>query len=290
MWQLIKSGARRAKRAIHYAIARHRGRPFIKALHGAASFFETAWHNEGVDFDNNGEKFVLERLAAAQFRLAVDVGAHYGRWTRSALQFWPHCHVHAFEVAPETFKLLERGLSSQRQGGRAELHDVGLSDRVGRQTMYYVPGAPDLTSDRPRHDGSVILTAGTPPQDRRIKSVPFDARLTTLDSFCRERGIEAIDFLKVDVEGAEHLVLKGARDLLQAGRIACVQFEYGAFSIDTRFLLRDYFALLSDHYVIGKIFPNNVAFQDYDWRADDFRFSNYLCISRSRSDLRQLLK
>ncbi len=142
--------------------------------------------------------------------------------------------------------------------------------------MYYFPDHPDLTSDMPRHDD--------------YKVIPFEAYLTTLDAFCRERRIEAIDFLKIDVEGAEHRVLEGARELLEAQKIDCIQFEYGAFSIETRFLLKDYFALLSGQYFIGKIFPNHIAFTDYDWMAEDFRFSNYLCVSRSRPDLLQLLQ
>lgn len=120
--------------------------------------------------------------------------------------------------------------------------------------------------------------------------MPFEANLTTLDDFCAERGIEAIDYLKIDVEGAEHRVLKGARSLLQDDKIACIQFEYGAFSIETRFLLKDYFELLSDRFVIGKIFPDHVAFGDYAWTAEDFRFCNYLCVSKDRPDIQRILE
>jgi FkbM family methyltransferase len=184
--------------------------------------------------------------------------------------------VHAFEVAPPTHALLEAAFRSSPLRSRVELHDSGLSDQPGQQTMYYFPDHDTLTCELPRHDG--------------YAAVPFQAHLTTLDAFCAERGIEAIDYLKIDVEGAEYRVLKGARALLEADRIACIQFEYGAFSVQTRFLLKDYFDLLSDRFAIGKIFPDHVAFGDYDWTAENFRFSNYLCVSKRRSDLAQLLQ
>ena len=59
-----------------------------------------------------------------------------------------------------------------------------------------------------------------------------------------------------------------------------VQFEYGAFSIDTRVLLQDYYRHLAPRYVIGKVYPGYVDFKDYDWRDETFQFSNYVCVDR----------
>lgn len=258
------------------AIVRHHRTPFVKALHRMASFVETALRNEGSDFASNGERLVLERLQAAGFGVAVDVGANVGNWSLIALQLWPNCRVQAFEVAPETHATLEASSRASSHSQRLDVHNIGLSDQAGAQTMYYYPEHHGLTSDTRRHDS--------------YHAVPFEAQLTTLDAFCRERGIRSIDYLKIDVEGAEHRVLQGASELLKAGGISCIQFEYGAFSIDTRFLLKDYYALLSDQFFIGKIHRTEVVFGDYDWRAEDFRFCNYLCISRTRPDLKRLVQ
>jgi len=55
----------------------------------------------------------------------------------------------------------------------------------------------------------------------------------------------------------------------------CVQFEYGAFSIQTRVMLSDYYAMLADRYWIGKIYPSHVEFVEYSWRkASDSRTSS----------------
>jgi FkbM family methyltransferase len=244
-------------------------------LHHLASFYETAWRNEGADLTVNGERFVLERLKAAQFQIAIDVGANVGDWTIEVIERWPTCTVHALEVAPETFEQLQNRITTHEDSLRVKCHQIGLSDRARHQTMYYFPDHPTLTGDSRRH--------------HEYRAVPFDATLATLDDFCGEQGINAIDFLKIDVEGAEHLVLKGATRALSNHSISVLQFEYGAFSIDTRFLLKDFFDLLGHQFFVGKIYPNYVDFADYDWRSEDFRFANYLCISKRRPDLCQLL-
>ena len=71
--------------------------------------------------------------------------------------------------------------------------------------------------------------------------------------------------------------------------VQCLQFEYGAFSTQTRFLLGDYYALLSENYWIGKIYPAYVDFRPYDWTMEDFRFANYCGVSKLRPDLRNVL-
>jgi FkbM family methyltransferase len=266
----------KVKSTLRSVIAAHRRSRLIRGIHNVATFVDSAWRNEGSEFASNGERFVLQRLKHVGFRLAIDAGANLGDWSREALALWPNCKVHAFEVAPATFEGLEAGIHCYRHRDRIKLHQVGLSDQPSVQTMYYYPECPQLTCDIHRHD--------------RYKAVPFEANLTTLDDFCDTHQIGSVDFLKIDVEGAEHRVLKGFSKHLAADKVSCIQFEYGAFSIETRFLLQDYYKLLSSQFWIGKIFPNHVDFQDYDWRTEDFRFCNYLCITRTHPELRDLFK
>jgi FkbM family methyltransferase len=263
-----------AKQAVRHTISTYRRSAPMIALHKAAEFFEAAWHNDGSDLASNGERFVIDRLRSADFRLAIDAGAHTGDWSLQALSAWPTCQaVHAFEVAPRTFDELAHAREMSQDRARLFVYPLGLSDVAGQQTMYFFPEDPQLTCDLPRH--------GT------RKSVPLEAKLTTLDAFCSDKGIDTIDFLKIDVEGAEHRVLKGGNRILQ--RTSCIQFEYGWFSIQTRVLLKDYFTLLSDHFWLGKIYPNYIAFGDYDWREENFRFCNYLGVAKTRPELRSML-
>ena len=81
------------------------------------------------------------------------------------------------------------------------------------------------------------------------------------DEFLAQEGIAAIDFLKLDVEGAEHLVLQGLEANLRKQSVRFVQFEYGQKDILTHFLLRDFYHLFGSYgYIVGKIFPDYVEF------------------------------
>jgi len=138
---------------------------------------ESFYLNVGTDFATNGERHVLERLRKADFRLAVDGGAHLGDWSFQLLERWPHCHIHAFEVAPETVKRLSAKADERPDRGRLTIHGIGLSDRVGSQAMYFSPDSADLTCDIPRHE--------------TLPSIPFVAQMTTLSAICEDHRIRS---------------------------------------------------------------------------------------------------
>ena len=265
----------RIKAEARALIGRHRRSTPVAWAHALASFVESAYANEGSSFASNGESQLLERLASADFRTAFDVGANHGDWLLEATSRWPHCTLHAFEVAPATFQRLSVCVAACPDSARITLNNVGLSDAAGTQPMHFFPDHPELTCDIERHDG--------------LTSVLFDARLERGDDYMRSRGIERIDFLKIDVEGAEHRVLKGFAGALAEDRVQCIQFEYGAFSTQTRVLLADYYALLGKRFWIGKVYPTYVDFRDYDWTMEDFRFANYCAVLRRRADLKALV-
>ena len=246
----------------------------IRALHRVATLIQAGYENDEWDMCVNGEMRLLRSMAPAQFATLFDVGAHVGDWSAEALTVWSGSRVHAFEVAAPTFARLRDHIDRRGLGDRSTLNAFGLSDTSGCREMFYFPDHPQLTCDMPRHDHAAATT--------------FEARLMSGDGYVAEHGIDVIDFIKIDVEGAEHLVLKGLRETIEAGRVQCIQFEYGAFSIQTHVLLADYYAMLGSRYWIGKIFPNGVEFRDYHWTMENFRFSNFLCVSRQRPDLKAL--
>ena len=69
-----------------------------------------------------------------------------------------------------------------------------------------------------------------------------------LSQYASRHNIERIDLLKIDVEGHELDVLKGAKINPQGGRIKCIQFEFGRCNIDTRVFFQDFWYLLNGKY------------------------------------------
>ena len=144
------------------------------------------------------ELALLDRLVP-RGGIAVDAGANYGIFAYALSTIADR--VVAFEPNPECARFARWMLR-----GRAELHELALSDAPGRAT-FYVP-----LSD----EGMVLHFAGnlkrTHSQFRNMRTYPVE--VCTLDSF----GLTDVRFIKADVEGSEREVLDGARETIARDR------------------------------------------------------------------------
>lgn len=99
----------------------------------------------------------------------------------------------------------------------------------------------------------------------------------SLDSFCTEKNINKIDFLKIDVEGHEFSVLKGASNLLQEGKINFLQFEFGGNNVNSRTYFQDFYFLLKDNYILYRIVKDGLfKITKYTEISEIFTCTNYL--------------
>jgi len=107
--------------------------------------------------------------------------------------------------------------------------------------------------------------------------------MRTLDSFCEENNIQKIHFLKLDVEGNELKVLDGAKNMVQAGAIDHIQFEFGGCNIDSRTYFQDFYYLLSGRYEIYRILKNGLfLIERYKETYECFITTNFLAIRKGR--------
>lgn len=263
----------RAIHALGRVLARHRRNPLVSLFGRGCKVAWLAYENSNYDFRTNGERRVLERLRGQPFTTLFDVGANVGDWAREASRAFPAARIHCFEAIPETCARLRE---NARGHPNIEVHEFGLADRECELEFKHYPGAPGLTSifDFP-HAAEAVRVRG---------------RVRAGDEFLRSAGLRSVDFLKIDVEGAELLVLQGLHESLARGAIQVVQFEYGLMNILTRNLLRDFYELLGAHgYRIGKVYPSYVEFRDYRLAHEDFLGPNYLAVRAERTDLQRLL-
>jgi FkbM family methyltransferase len=245
-----------------------RNTPGAQALAFFCQHFLLTYKNQNYDIRSNGERWVLNRMAAFRPKTVFDVGADEGFWTMAARAELSDAHVHAFEIVDSTCAILARRVAYLRG---LTINRFGLSDRSGTITMHAFDASNTFTSHVPFPHGS---------------SREIECRVVRGDDYMREHGIDRIDFLKVDVEGAEHLVLQGFDRALDAGQIDVIQFEYGKVNIMTHFLLADFYNLLeSKGYRLGKIYPDRVDFRPYDMHDEDFIGPNYLAVRRVRTDI-----
>lgn len=214
------------------------------------------------DMTLNGELRFLKRHGPA-CRVVFDVGASTGTWTRHALAAAPGAEIHCFEPLPDAFRTLQ----AQGFPERVVCNPVGLSEAAGEAEIFTV--AASLYDNRPP---GVETDAPT----ERV-------RLTTLDAYCADRGIDRIDLLKIDAEGHDLAILRGGARLLREERIRRIQFEYGPFNIPARVLLRDVFAFFAPlPYTIYHILPRGlVEVPEYDLRLENFVYKNFAVLHRT---------
>jgi hypothetical protein len=110
-------------------------------------------------------------------------------------------------------------------------------------------------------------------------------RLDTLDAYCQRVGVQVIDLMKVDVEGHELEVFKGAAGMLAQGKIKRIQFEYGGCNIDSRVLLKDLFDFFAPYgYAFYKIYPREMRrVPRYDQRLENFQYQNWVVVANDVS-------
>ena len=234
------------KNALWRFIARNRRSSAVRVLHKFSHFVNDAYRNNGLNPAIDGEYHIINRLRDAKFRVVFDVGANCGDWMMEVLKAWPHCHLHAFEVAPGTARSLAERIGQSTYCSRVTLNALGLSNFNGTMEMYYVPDYPNVTT---------ALRLARALQSENYVAIPFNASLRTGDAYMTDHGIEAADFVKIDVEGAEYHVLEGFKESLSRAKVHCLQFEYCPFAIQTKLLLADFYSLLSEHLDFGRCTP-----------------------------------
>jgi FkbM family methyltransferase len=229
------------------------------------------------DFVEGGEENILRRLSPFPIRTVFDCGANLGHWSALAHNFFPQAAFHTFEPSPTNFACLHGKL----QGSQFHHQNLALSREAGTVALKdYGPGSPLNTTviQSDLHD------AHSP---AKILQIPAE----TGDAYCAKMGITMIDFLKIDVEGAEHLVLQGFERMLRHSAVGAIQFEYGYANGDAHFLMKDFFLLFSSFgYRVAKVRKGLLRFKAFQYEMNDFNSGpNYLAVPASRSEFIQAL-
>jgi FkbM family methyltransferase len=153
---------------------------------------------------SGGQLVVLRRLLSPD-AVFVDAGANQGEFTVCAAGRLPDGHVFAFEPVPAVRERLERNVAGNGFGN-VTICPVGLSDENQDDVPIY--GADSAFSDGTQHMGLPTLF------DVSGRSSPLaQITLRRLDEELPEG--QRVDVMKVDVEGAELAVLKGAAQTIQ---------------------------------------------------------------------------
>ena len=157
-----------------------------------------------VYFIGEYERFIsnLVRQIVKPGDVCVDVGANIG-WHTTLLRSvaGDTGRVHAFEPMPNMFQLLDKNVALLTESRNVIVNNIALGDENTSVALHVFAG---LTEGQ-----SSISDMG------RSDFETFDCRMATLDSYLNQHGNPDITFAKVDIEGAELMMLRGAEALFK---------------------------------------------------------------------------
>jgi FkbM family methyltransferase len=227
----------------------------------------------GSDFEDSGELWIIDRFARQRSEhealIVFDVGANLGGWALAVLaRLGAPARLLCFEPSPSSFAALTQNVGHRDD---VECLNFGFGDREEDVELRSNAPLSGLASVYPRRLDHVGISL-----DRSER-----VRLRRLDDFCREREIDHIDFLKLDVEGHELKVLEGASGMVDSVAIDYIQFEFGGCNIDSRTYFQDFFYTLDPHYRLHRMLRHGLEpIEHYRETQEIFVTTNFLAISR----------
>lgn len=216
--------------------------------------FTIGLHGMGVGNwrDQRSERLFLKRLARilSQEAMILDVGANVGDYARMVRRYFPNARLLAFEPHPGNFQRLARVAAADG----FEAINVACGEKPGTDTLY------DYAETQGSRHASLFRDAIEEVHHARSKgrSQAIDIEVVTLDSILRQRNIGIVDFLKIDVEGYEMSVLRGAEEFVANGRIRVIQFEFTELNIYSKLFFRDFKQFLENYKIYRILYDGSL--------------------------------
>jgi FkbM family methyltransferase len=234
------------------------------ATNGILQYRDTTVSGERYLFEN-----ILPKCAHGHDIIVCDVGANVGDYAAEVLVHFPNARIVAFEPHPASFRRLADRFSPRSL--QVSVHNIGLSSQDGELLLY----------DYENNDGSVhasLYSGVLTEQHKQARLASNRIRVTTLDHFCCESGLAKIDLLKIDTEGHELSILRGAAKLIANRVVPLIQFEFNEMNVFSRVFMKDFYELLPEFVFYRLAKDHLIALGNYDSRHEIFKFQNILAV------------
>jgi FkbM family methyltransferase len=201
----------------------------------------TGYEVSKVEFGRDLWPDVKTVLAAREIKTVFDVGANEGQSAREFLRHFPQARIFSFEPTPATFEKLKALAATEP---RVTPVNLALGESPGRVAF----------NENAFHQTNSILPSNAAAEEYLGPAVTdfqrkIEIELTTLDAYCRQEAVAEIDLLKMDVQGFELMVLKGAQEILSARKIGCIVLEVSFISLyENQATPQDLISLLAKHH------------------------------------------
>lgn len=156
------------------------------------------------EFEEQETKTITDIIVNGNSKVIFDIGANFGWFAvQMASNSADEVVIHSFEPVPAAAKELADNIELNNLRKKIIVNHTCLGESIGEAEFFI-----------PKHLGSAFasLKPHKRHEDCSVIRVPID----TIDAYCSRQNIKEIDLIKIDVEGAELLVFKGAKNILAA--------------------------------------------------------------------------
>ena len=177
-------------------------------------------------------KEALDKLFENNDKLCIfDIGMCEGEDTIRYANQYPKSTIHSFEPIPKNMKIAKANIEKFTDKNRVVLNNIALSDKNGSFDMYVSEGTPtDIKPIEGWDYGNKSSSLLKPEKTKEVTPwLKFNKKIIvqtkTLFGYCKENKITNIDLIHMDVQGAELMVLKGAKSMIKNIRSIWLEVE-----------------------------------------------------------------
>jgi FkbM family methyltransferase len=216
-------------------------------------------------FESTGEAVFLKSLEG-KIKLFFDIGANMGEWTEEMLKLNPAARGFLLEPNPDCISTLSTKFANNNN---IRLITAACSDKPGRAAFFAEKGGGETSS---------LSGAGT------YGARKIEVEVTTVDEIVSANQLTDIGYLKIDVEGFDLHVLKGAKNALEKGLIDVIQFEYNKTWRQNGSTLAYAFAFLEEFgYKTYCLKKSGLTAFDVNSYMEYFAYSNFVSLKHPSS-------
>ena len=241
----------------------------IKARNQAIAIIH-AGLNDGIAMEDNGELWLIN-LIAPKSTLFIDVGANIGSWTQAFLESG-NSGVQGllFEPSPRTLSVLRENMKSMVDSGRIEISSSAVSDEIGSKNFFMEAGCGETSSLIKSHS--------------QTNAHELIVNVTTIDLEMMRMGNPFVDILKIDAEGYDLHVIKGASECIENARIGVIQFEYNQPWANAGSTLFEALSIFRNQgYLVFLLRKDGLYRFNYHLYGEFFGYTNFVALSPNRA-------
>ena len=169
----------------------------IKICNIDHSFFSFQLYCNGAEF-NEPETIIHLPDLLKDKKYFIDIGSNIGQYAIYASSVSEDLKIHCFEPNQQVFKFLNQNVHNNQLQNQINIHQMAISSKKGIAEL-------SITN-------SLMSSSLNPNWRQKLRTESVN--IICLDSFCSENNINDKTLIKIDVEGFEEEVLKGAKKFI----------------------------------------------------------------------------